>query len=402
MRLSRKVKLLLAAAACAATLAFAPGVAQAQTLSDFGHGEDTLLTKTWSTSERTPLNNDETFQFKLAYSTATSVASNVKPQDFSGFSKTVSLTSKWLDNAKGGLSSQASLKVKDLFVDADGHEVDFTTPGVYTFSLTEVAGKNELMTYDATKYNVKVGVSYPDDYPAHTDAVIKTFVIEKVGAGSGSDAANQKVDVATFNNVSKDRGTLVISKTVTGSAANVNDSFTFRVSFRSANSTSWEDTNDYSNKNVPYVLYTKEHPEGVPGSMRISSSTYEGVDSSISSNRYLDYGTITLKNGEKIEFPDRPDGTSYRVKEINSGYTAAATVNGAGYKLEADSQGQIVWGTITQNTETVAYTNTKGYVAPTGISSDVLPLAGVGVLAVAGATVLGIVRHRRRKSREEF
>ena len=400
MRLSRKVKLLLAAAACAATLAFAPGVAQAQTLSDFGHGEDTLLTKTWSTSERTPLNNDETFQFKLAYSTATSVASNVKPQDFSDFSKTVSLTSKWLDNAKGGLSSQASLKVKDLFVDADGHEVDFTTPGVYTFSLTEVAGKNVLMTYDATKYNVKVGVSYPDDYPAHTDAVIKTFVIEKVGAGSGSDAANQKVDVATFNNVSKDRGTLVISKTVTGSAANVNDSFTFRVSFRSAGVATWDDSSDYWDKTIPYVLYTKDHPEGVQKT--VTFNDYESVNSSISSDGQMDIATITLKNGERAEFPDRPDGTSYRVKEMNSGYTAAATVNGAAYKLEADSKGQIVWGTITHNTETVAYTNTRGYVAPTGISSDVLPLAGVGVLAVAGATVLGIVRHRRRKSREEF
>ncbi len=64
------------------------------------------------------------------------------------------------------------------------------------------------------------------------------------------------------------------------------------------------------------------------------------------------------------------------------------------------TEGRVAMGTIKEGGDTVAYTNTRGFSADTGITMNTLPFVAVGVVAVAGGTALVI--SRRRHAGEDF
>lgn len=331
-----------AAAIVAGTLAFAPVAAMAQTAP-----ETPIVNKTWTAASNSQLNNDETFQFKLTFAGATQQGTN-ELQDFSKFDKTVSLDSKWRDNANGGNSASAQLTAKALFGDTD-----FTQPGTYRFTLTEVEGTNPNIDYSKDSYTVTVTVAWPDDYPAHTAAVIKSVTVR--------DAKSEKKNTADFQNTPHANDSLKVSKTVAGTAANVNDTFSYTLKI-----------------------------EGAKGSYDVVKSDGSTVAKVEAGKDY----PFTLKHGESIEVRNLPEGAKYTVTEADTDYDETNTVNN-----KASEDGLVAKGTIAEKNE-VAYKNEKGFAPDSGITMNTLPFVGIGVVAVAGAATLVI--SRRRRSGEEF
>ena len=342
MKLSNlNVKGIAAAAVIAGTMAFAPVSALAATAPDTN-----VVNKTWTVASNSQFNNDEVFQFKLKYAGADQQGTN-ELQDFKNFDKTVDLSAKWLDNAKGGTSSSATLTAKQLF---DG--TDFTKPGTYKFTLTELPGTNPNIDYSNASYTVTVTVAWSENYPAEQVTEVKSVTVR--------DASDKKTD-SNFQNTAHANDSLMVSKTVAGTAANTNDEFSYTLKI-----------------------------DGAKGSYDVVKSDGSAVAKVEAGEDY----TFTLKHGQSIEVKNLPEGATYTVTETDTAYDETNTVNGT-----ASKDGHIASGTIEEKNE-VAFKNTKGFAADTGITMNTIPAVVAGGVVVAGAVTLVI--SRRRRSSEEF
>ena len=164
----------------------------------------------------------------------------------------------------------------------------------------------------------------------------------------------QKSEGAGFENTEADAESLKITKTVSGSAANKNDEFTFTVVVNGIDGT-------YSTNKADVTVTNGEKT------------------------------TFTLKHGETFEIKNLPAGADYTVNEIDSkGYdTTNVSVNGEN-AVESKSAN----GTINlDKTNTVAYTNIDTVTPPTGVILHFAPV----LLAFAAAFGGCLVFFRRKR-----
>ncbi len=343
MKLSNlNVKGIAAAAVLAGTMAFAPVSALAGTVPDTN-----VVNKTWTVASNSQFNNDEVFQFNLKYADATQQGTN-ELQDFKTFDKTVNLPAKWLDNAKGGTSSSATLTAKQLFGDTE-----FTKPGTYNFTLTEVKGTNPNIVYSKDSYTVTVTVAWSDKYPAEKVAEVKSVKVR--------NAAGEKAD-SDFQNTPAANDSLKVSKTVAGTAANTDDIFSYVLTITGAKGS-----------------YDVVDQDGKPLAKVEAGADYK----------------FNLKHGQSIEVKNLPEGAGYTVTEDDDpNYEENVAVNSTDF-----AKGRVATGTIEKKNE-VAYKNTRGFAADTGITMNTIPAVVAGGVVVAGAVTLVI--SRRRRSSEEF
>ena len=340
MAMSRLKKNVVAAALAGSMVIALPGAAFATTVYNNGFTVD----KTWTAASNTQLNNTEVFTFQIKFMGADKVGT-WEPTALSEDVKTRTLTAKWQELAKGGDSASAQLAAKDLF---EGY--NFETPGVYRFSLTEVAGTNPNIDYATNSYKVEVSVAMPTDYPTHT-----TPVIQKIQVKDGDN----KADKAAFANTAKANDSLKVSKKVAGTAANTQDEFSYTLKIMGA-----QGSYDAVKGNDKYTVEA-------------------GKDF-----------IFTLKHGESIKIKNLPEGANYTVTEANADYTANFAVD------DGQAQaGAVATGTIHKGS-TVAYTNEKGFAPATGVNSDTMPFVFGGLVVVAGAGALLI--SRKRRASEEF
>ena len=337
---SLNVKGIAAAAVLAGTMAFAPVSALATTVTD----NAPLVNKTWTAASNSQLNDTETFQFQLDYKNAEQVGTLATATP-SVTSKTVELSSKWLTDAKGGVSATANLTAAQVF---DG--IDFSAPGKYHFTLKEVAGENKNIVYSGASYDVVVTVSMPETYPNDKTPVIQSVIAHAADGTKDTD----------FQNTPADNSTLKVSKTVAGTAANEEDEF------------------DYTLK-----------IEGATGSYDVEKS--DGTTAKVEAG--VNY-TFKLKHNQSIQVKNLPEGASYTVTEDDTAYDESNTINGT-----ASADGHTATGTIGKQND-VAYLNKRGFAADTGITMNVIPYVVAGGVVVAGAATLVISRHRR--ANEEF
>ena len=341
MAMSRLKKNVVAAALAGSMVIALPGAAFATTVEDNGFTVD----KTWTAASKTQLNNTEAFTFQIEFTGADKVGT-WEPTVFSKDAKTRTLTANWQELAHGGDSASAQLAAKELF---EGY--NFETPGVYKFSLTEVAGTNPNIDYATNSYTVEVSVAMPDNYPTDTTPVIKKIQV--------NDGAN-KADKAAFANTAKANDSLTVSKKVAGTAANTADVFSYTLKINGAQGF------------YDYVL------NGVAG-------TFDAE------------GTLSfdLQHGQSIEVKNLPEGATYTVTEADTDYTENFAVDGG----QAQA-GAVAAGTIKAGGSAVAYTNEKGFAPATGVNSDTMPFVFGGLVVVAGAGALLI--SRKRRASEEF
>lgn len=170
-------------------------------------------------------------------------------------------------------------------------------------------------------------------------------------------------------------GNLSISKNVTGSAANVDQSFMFELSCAA-----------------------------------LAGKTFaaEGVASSVTFN---DEGvaTVQLKHGESVTLTGVPAGSQVAVREtgLSGNARTSSTVsinNGAAETVATNGQTTTEPKTVTvasNQTQTLEFTNSAEAVSATGVSLDAGPMAGLFAVAAAGAGALAATGYKRRKREQD-
>lgn len=217
---------------------------------------------------------------------------------------------------------------------------EYTSVGVYEYTLKEVAGTTAGVTYHDNDIKLVVTVVNDGSNGKLRIAAVHT----ETANGKKSD---------TFENTYS-AGTLNISKTVTGNLGDQSKYFEFTVTLTAA-----AGKGNYLD------------------SYKITGGSAENNPTSISVGETK---TFKLKHGETISIANLPYGVTYTVTETAAeGYTTTKT---------GDT------GTINAADQTAAFTNTKTGEVDTGVYLDNLPylLVFAGVLAIAAVFV---VRRRR-------
>lgn len=163
---------------------------------------------------------------------------------------------------------------------ADFGSVTFSNPGIYTYEIRETAGDVTNMTYDSTVYTVTVTVTRPTD-TSPLSATVSHL------ANGGAYSYRTDTGMVFRNSYAKPAevttGALKISKTVSGSGADQNAEFQFRVRVGELDGT-------YGG-----VAFTKGE------------------------------ATVSVKAGSSVTISGLPAGTAYEVTELSaSGYTVTS------------------------------------------------------------------------------
>ena len=170
-------------------------------------------------------------------------------------------------------------------------------------------------------------------------------------------------------------GSLSVSKNVTGSAANVDQSFTFELSC---------------------------------AALAGKTFTAEGVADSVTFNNQ-GVTTVQLKHGQSVTLTEVPAGSRVAVRETglsgNARTSSKVSINnGAAETVATDGQTATAPMTVTiasNQTQTLAFTNSAEAVSATGVSLDAGPMAGLFAVAAAGAGALAASGYKRRKREQD-
>lgn len=193
----------------------------------------------------------------------------------------------------------------------------YSEEGTYKYKLSEEKCTDTGIVYDGTAYYVQVVVKLNEQTQKY-EAEVSYF--------ADADCKEQIAkDTPTFNNTTAP-GSLTISKTVSGNAADKNKEFTF-------------------------TLTLSKNGEIMPGEVKYGGFTFKD-------GKY----TFKLKNGGDEIFTGLPVGTTYTITESdNNGYIVSATVDGK----TATLTNNMLEGTIAAGRETkVAFNNHKSHVYP--------------------------------------
>lgn len=166
-------------------------------------------------------------------------------------------------------------------------------------------------------------------------------------------------------------GSLSILKNVTGSAANVDQSFTFELSCTALAGKTFA-------------------AEGAVNSVEFNN---QGV------------ATVQLKHNQSVKLIEVPAGSQVVVREtgLSGNARTSSTVsinNGASETVATNGDTATTPKTVTiasNETQTLVFTNSAEAVSATGLSLDAGPMAGLFAVAVAGAGALAATGRARRK-----
>lgn len=170
-------------------------------------------------------------------------------------------------------------------------------------------------------------------------------------------------------------GKLSISKNVTGSAANVDQSFTFELSCAA----------------LAGKTFTAE------GAVNSAAFNNQGV------------ATVQLKHGQSVTLTEVPAGSQVVVREtgLSGNARTSSTVsinNGAAETVATDGETATSPKTVTivsNQEQKLEFTNSAEAVSATGVSLDAGPMAGLFAVAVAGAGALAATGRARRKREQD-
>ena len=203
---------------------------------------------------------------------------------------------------------------------------------------------------------------------------------------------------------------LAISKTVTGTLANMGQYFNFTVTLTDPSGL----VTDPASLPAYYRAYVVDNGAIIdPSTANLVPSTDGSTDFTTGTDTtgtYIEVSTsaptqVALKNGQSLVFVDTPVGTGYTVTENSpTGYLPSYLVTTNGTPQSTATTGSIGNTLATgdqlvgEAANTAAFTNDRSMVVATGLTMDNVPFVGlivVLVLAVAGYAVVK-VRLRRR------
>ena len=264
------------------------------------------------------------------------------------------------------------------------HVIVLNEEDVYTVNYElQYAGESDWVTLENYSQRVKSGYSEsnlkkPDNKTAPATQPVNGVTYQFDGWYKGRDCM-QKADfdgtitqnTTYYAHYVPQSGSLSVSKNVTGSAANVDQSFTFELSCA-----------DLAGKTFA--------AEGVTNSVAFDG---QGV------------ATVQLKHDQFVKLTEVPAGSQVAVRETglsgNAKTSSTVSINNGRSEIvatERKTETTPRTATIVSNqTQTLAFTNSAEAVSATGVSLDAGPMAGLFAVAAAGAGALAASGYKRRK-----
>ena len=246
----------------------------------------------------------------------------------------------------------------------------FDTPGIYKYTVSEITTPNyEGVTYTQETKDLYVFIEYvtdedgdyvDSDKDGNTDLKVAYTMLVK----ADQDASTQGNKDDKFENdygVTTDTlHDLTVTKNITGNAANLSDTFTFKITVTDADVSTEKYVAIFGDDTVVMTSGTEQ--------------------------------SFTLGNDDSVTIYGLSAGDTYKIVEdygAHKNYTTSATVNGSAVTLTGNDDKTTYEDNdgIGNADVAVVYTNDKSYSTPTGIVMNVAPYALLVVVAVAGCFV---------------
>lgn len=246
-----------------------------------------------------------------------------------------------------GADATKKYAVKEVNVDLSG--VTFTAPGVYRYIISEAEGSRSDITYDTAARYLDVFVTTDGN-----DLSVERYILTDTAADRNL-ADTTVADKSTGVKNSMTSFDLTFSKSITGNQADKTASFPFVLSISNA----------------------------VDGTYTVSDGSTITVSDGVATANF------SLSNGDTITVYGLNPGASCTVSETAGDYTPTVSVDSA-------AATQTNSATVTMNDDhSLAFTNTRDGVIPTGVILTVAPFA-IGLL-VAGAVIIFLMGKKRKK-----
>lgn len=240
----------------------------------------------------------------------------------------------------------------------------FTKPGVYRFVINETNNNLPGVTYDSnpTRY-LDVFVVADDNNVLSVDSYILRDTATDIGT-NGEYVENPTVKSSGYTN-SLTQYNFDFSKTISGNQGDKNKRFNFTLTITGAN----------------------------PGTYPIIANDVEGNPTSITVGANgTATGEYSLTDGSTVKVIGLNAGAVCTVTEDPDDYTATHSLDG-GEVVSGESSGAV---TLENSDHSVAFTNTRNGIIPTGVIMTIAPFA-IGI-CVFGAIILFIICRRKRRN----
>lgn len=238
----------------------------------------------------------------------------------------------------------------------------FTKPGVYRYVIEETNNHLPGVTYDTTLLRyLDVFVVSDENNVLSVDSYVLRDNASDISK-NGDYVTNPGEKSAGYTNVLTQHD-FTFNKTISGNQGDKNKRFTFTLNIQGANP-------------GVYPLVTND----VTG-----SPTYITVE-----NNGTLTTTFSLTNGSSVQILGLNQGASCTVSEAEEDYTASYVIDG-GSSVAGNNSGSI---TLANSDHTVAFTNTRTGIIPTGIIISIAPYA-IGLLLFGAIAIFTISRGRR-------
>ncbi len=260
--------------------------------------------------------------------------------------------------------------------------VEYKEPGIYRYVITE-SGSTQAVTEDADSTRAV------DVYVLNENGTLKiggyVFHTDEEADAEKSDTAIDQDDKSTGYTATYATSDLTISKTVTGNQASQDEYFKVTVTIKNAVANTVYNVDltgaDATTKTTGANADTHTNPATVT----------VGADGTVTQDFWI-------QHGQQVKLTGIANTTGYTVVEANGDYTVTTST--------VEGQKDAVKGTTATVTDdsieadsTVAYTNDKHGVVPTGIAMKVGGASAVTILAGAGVAYY-IIKSKKKEDEE--
>lgn len=261
--------------------------------------------------------------------------------------------------------------------DEDGvFDVPFTVTapeafGTYIYKITEVEGTNKNETYDDGE--MYIAVMYEND-----GTLTVSLASEPELETAGLDVSDRTVDTDGDEKMDQfvntyDVGTVEITKTITGNAANMEDRFVVVVKFTASEDLDGLVMTWHSSLEDESI----EHPVEIDALVAGKTATFN----------------VEIGHGESIFFDMIPAGVQVQVEEIKQ-----VGMNDLNYYVVSYDVDTVT--ATSGDSQIINITNTKSTDIPTGVELDSIPYIVLMAVAVLGAVAF-IVKRRMAAADED-
>lgn len=284
-------------------------------------------------------------------------------------------------------------------VEIDFTGVKFAEPGVYRYAIKESAanGYNNVgVGYDENPYRIL------DIYVEDEDGALKIAGTRMTKSATKDAESPANTTGGAYTAVKSDSfinkyptNTLTVSKTVTGNQGSKDEYFKFTIQLIETGSVPIGDDLVFGIEGQDGRTDKSEIQENAATTAKYdidSVKTANKVTSLTGAQLKAGYD-IYLQHGDTVTLSGLVENCQFSVTEANNKYDVATVTTRQG-ETPVNGTAVKVSGTLDKNT-TIAYTNTKEGIIPTGVLLSIAPWAIAGILLIGGI-VFFMARSRSR------